>query len=63
VTKILSETKTYTPKGGDMVHTGYFIVTDNYPLKQTLKGPWEDMKQRPTFKLRLDRIIAGLQDA
>ena len=63
MTKILSETKTYSDVSGVMVHTGYFIVTDNYPLKWTIRSCWDEMKNRPTFALRLDHIIASLQDS
>lgn len=63
MTRILNETKTYSLIDGHMVHTGYFIVSNNYRLKQVFKSAWDDVKSRPAFKLNLDHAIGHLQDA
>lgn len=61
--KILDEIATYTEVDGQMVHTGYFVVSDNYPLKKVLKGPWEETRQRNDFAINLDRYVSVLQNA
>jgi hypothetical protein len=63
MTKILSETATYTYLDEQMTHTGYFIASDDYRLKWAGKDHWEFAKSRPAFKLNLSRVLSGLTNA
>jgi hypothetical protein len=63
MTKLINETKTYSLVDGHMVHTGYFIVTDNHRLKYATKWVWESAKAMPLFKLNFDHIVSRLQSA
>ena len=57
------EFKTYTVVNVDMVHTGYLIVSDDYPLKQVLRGAWDELKESPLFKLNTSKYVGRLQNA
>lgn len=58
------ETATYTEMpDGSMLHTGYFIRADGFPLKRTVKSAWDEIKTRPDFPLSTARYIGMLQNA
>jgi hypothetical protein len=60
MSKIQSLTKTYN---NDLTHDGYFVVTDNYPLKWVSLYQWELLSAKPSFKLNLDKHIQVMGDA
>lgn len=62
-TKITSITKTYTLIKGDMVHDGYFITSNNYPLKYISKWAWETVIKSPRYRVNLDGILSRMQNA
>lgn len=63
MTKILSETATYSLINDQMSHTGYFIASDDYRLKWVGKDHWEFAKSRPAFNLNLNRVLSSLANA
>lgn len=63
MTRILEVVKTYEPRGEGMAHTGYFIVSNNYPLKWVEAWRWDDMASRPLLRLCPDRVLQWLTNA
>lgn len=57
------EVPTYTLTDDTATHTGYFIITDGMPLKWTMRGPWDDLKQSATFEMNIPWYINRMQPA
>lgn len=62
MTSIKSIIKTYTQNNAQMVHTGYFVLTNNYPMKYATKWQWESIKPSH-LDVYLDRVIQSLPNA
>lgn len=63
MTTIIDTVKTYDLIDGDMVHTGYFIITNNYSMKWATKWVWESSIKSNLFTLNADRFIRRLENA
>lgn len=64
MTKLLNAIKTYEQIDGHMVHDGYFILTNNYPLKWATKWQWQHISEKPTkFMLNIDGYVSRLKNA
>lgn len=62
MTKITGTYKTYSSVGDDMVHTGYFITSNNYQMKYATKWQWESVKPSH-MRVHLDRVLSRLPNA
>ena len=60
MTKILNITKTYSD---ELVHNGYFIVTNNYRLKWASKWTYDHITSKPTYMIDIDKWIQRLENA
>ena len=64
MTRILEVVATYTPRGDGMMHDGFFVVSNNYPLKWVDARRWAHLTAHPTaLTLRLDHTLAALGGA
>lgn len=64
MTKITSVTKTYSQSSaGEMLHTGYFITSNNYRLKYAWRSTWDKIVDTSDYKVNLDKVLSRLQDA
>lgn len=62
MTTITSVVKTYELVNGAMIHNGYFIVSNNYPLKWASKWRWESVKPSK-LAVNVDSVLQSFENA
>jgi hypothetical protein len=63
MTKIIETAKTYELRDGEMVHDGFFVISDNYRMKWSSVWQWRHITALPSFNLRIDHLLHSLRDA
>lgn len=62
-TRILSVVETHKiTESDEVVHDGYFIVSNNHPLKWARRKEWDSVSPAQ-LATNPDRVLAGLLDA
>jgi hypothetical protein len=63
MTTIKETIKTFELIGDDMIHTGYFIITNNHAMKYATKWVWESATAQNDFRINVDRYVSRLERA